>query len=70
MLFIKNEDLKFLLSNFFRAGCNAGQGFDHEVNLIEQENEAFEKYYEMIFPLKKNGETDFTKKYSIRKGDE
>lgn len=49
MPYIKKDDLKFLLHNFFSAGCNAGHGMDHEVDHLKQEAEAFEEYYKRIF---------------------
>lgn len=52
MPYIKKDNLKFLLHNFFSAGCNAGHAMDHELNLIKQEDAAFEEYYKMIFEHK------------------
>jgi hypothetical protein len=48
MPYIKKDDLKFLLHNFFTAGCNAGHGMDHENDLAIQEDEAFEEYYKRV----------------------
>lgn len=45
MPFIKEDVLKDLLRQSFNAGCTSAHGFDHEDDLIRQEDEAFEKYY-------------------------
>ncbi|MFC6455873.1 hypothetical protein [Paenibacillus vulneris] len=55
MPYIKQDELKKLLNNFFRAGCIAGYGVDHEADMEQQENEAFEEYYkQIIFDRKQN----------------
>lgn len=49
MPYIKNDELKELLHNFFIAGCNAGYGVEHTEDVLGQEDSAFEEYYKVIF---------------------
>jgi hypothetical protein len=43
---IKKDELKRLLKHFFGLGCYHAHGFNHEIDLLIQENEAFEQCYE------------------------
>lgn len=55
MPYIKKDDFKELLTNFFTAGCNAGYGIVHnDVDMEKQENDAFEVYYKLIFERRQN----------------
>ncbi|GMX64475.1 hypothetical protein Elgi_37440 [Paenibacillus elgii] len=46
MPYIKKDDLRHMMHYFFIQGCNVGYGVDHEEDVLEQENEAFERVYD------------------------
>lgn len=45
MPYIKKQDLEQLLKAYYMAGCVTGYGFDHELSINEQEEQAFDEYY-------------------------